>query len=422
MISKKYFEEAEKVLGVKPKFLASAPGGVDLLNTHQDYKGLPIVAAAINLRTYVYAVPTDEEKIKISVSRNLPEERKVSDYEIDLRDPSGKEKNPAGYLASIIRVLKRMAKENIKIKGLKMYIESDIPAEQDLSSSGSLEVSGIALLNGILSLGLDKERMAEYSFLAESYEMGLLYGRIDQYISSFGGIVALRQKPTIEVDEINYFPLKLVVIDPGERQLSDQARIAREEEINEGLKILLESPMLHRSFKKKLGRTCYDASWEEISKQELMRYLFLIPEKSAKRFLFTVDMNVSTQIAISILKEGEVNVKKVKEIFDEERIKKMEKVKWKPEVVFGEIMNYQHEILRDMYEVSTDKIEKIRNYVLAFSPTLGIKISSRRTVGNLIALVRNKEEAEIVVNDALEAGAANANVVEVDKGVEFYSL
>lgn len=422
MIPKKYFEEAEKILGVKPKFVASAPGGVDLFNTHQDYKGLPVVAAAVNLRTYVYAVPLSEEKIIIVTAENLFESKELVEYEIDLKEALGKEKTLAEYLAAIIRVLKRMEKESTKINGLKIYIRNDTPVDQDILGSGALEVSSMMLLNGIFNLGLDKKRIAEYSFMAESYEMGMLCGRVEQYTSTFGGVIVLRQKPTIEVDEINHFPLILVVINSGEARPVSSIRNERENEINEGLRLLLESPMLHKTFKKKLGKTCYEVNWDEISKQELMKYLFLIPETSAKRFLFTIDMNATTQIAISILKGDEIKFEKLKEIFDEERIRKLEKVNWNPEVVLGEIMNYQHEILRDSYEASTEKIEKIRNYILSFSPVLGIKVSSKKTMGNLVALVRNKEEAKNVVNDALEAGATSATIVEIDKGADFYSF
>lgn len=421
MIPKKYFEEAEKVLGTKPKFVASAPGGVDLFNTHQDYKGLPVVAAAVSLRTYVYAVPLNEERIKISTTENLSENKELVEYEIDLKEVSEKGKNPAGYLAAVIRILKRMEKESTKISGLRIYIRSDMPIGQDIPGSGALEVSGMMLLNGIFKLGLDKKRIAEYSFLAESYEMGMLCGRIEQYTSTFGGVVVLRQKPTIEVEEI-HFPLTLVVINSGETRQVDNLRSERESEINEGLKLLLESPMLHKTFKKKLGKTCYEVNWDEISRQELMKYLFLIPETSAKRFLFTIDMNVSTQVAIAILKGEGINATKLKEIFSEERIRRLEKMNWDSGAVLGEIMNYQHEILRDTYEASTEKIERIREYILAFSPVLGVKISSKRTLGNLIALVRNKEEAKNVVSDALEAGAASATIVEIDRGVEFFSF
>jgi len=33
----------------------SAPGRLNFLNTHQDYKGLPVVSIAVNLRAYLTA-------------------------------------------------------------------------------------------------------------------------------------------------------------------------------------------------------------------------------------------------------------------------------------------------------------------------------------------------------------------------------
>ncbi|MEM0199207.1 MAG: galactokinase family protein [Desulfurococcaceae archaeon] len=45
--------EFKNTFGEYPEVVASAPGRLDFLNTHQDYKGLPVVSVAINKRTYV---------------------------------------------------------------------------------------------------------------------------------------------------------------------------------------------------------------------------------------------------------------------------------------------------------------------------------------------------------------------------------
>jgi len=49
---RRVFEEHYKLFGKKPYVIASAPGRIDFLNTHQDYKGLPVVSAVVNMRTY----------------------------------------------------------------------------------------------------------------------------------------------------------------------------------------------------------------------------------------------------------------------------------------------------------------------------------------------------------------------------------
>lgn len=49
-----YAEKLYKLTyGNVPQVVVSAPGRIDFLNTHQDYKGLPVVGVAISLRTYV---------------------------------------------------------------------------------------------------------------------------------------------------------------------------------------------------------------------------------------------------------------------------------------------------------------------------------------------------------------------------------
>lgn len=53
---------------------SSAPGRADFLNTHQDYKGLPVIPIAINLRTYFFAINEINGKFKI-ISLNLKEQK-----------------------------------------------------------------------------------------------------------------------------------------------------------------------------------------------------------------------------------------------------------------------------------------------------------------------------------------------------------
>ncbi|MHA1364634.1 MAG: galactokinase family protein, partial [Candidatus Freyarchaeota archaeon] len=45
--------------------IASAPGRADFLNTHQDYKGLPVVPVALNLRTYMSGEFRDDNVFEI---------------------------------------------------------------------------------------------------------------------------------------------------------------------------------------------------------------------------------------------------------------------------------------------------------------------------------------------------------------------
>ena len=54
------------------KIVVSAPGRVDLFNTHQDYKGLPVVPAAVGLRTQTSGEKTDVRRVTVYSARIFP--------------------------------------------------------------------------------------------------------------------------------------------------------------------------------------------------------------------------------------------------------------------------------------------------------------------------------------------------------------
>ncbi len=63
----------EEETGLPPFLVVSAPGRADFLNTHQDYKGLPVVPIAINLRTYISAIRELDHEFRVK-SLNLKRE------------------------------------------------------------------------------------------------------------------------------------------------------------------------------------------------------------------------------------------------------------------------------------------------------------------------------------------------------------
>ena len=62
---------------MKEGITISSPGRADFLNTHQDYKGLPVVPAAIDLRIYLTATKTRTRNFAI---RSLDLERIGEDW------------------------------------------------------------------------------------------------------------------------------------------------------------------------------------------------------------------------------------------------------------------------------------------------------------------------------------------------------
>jgi len=83
--------------------------------------------------------------------------------------------------------------------------------------------------------------------------------------------------------------------------------------------------------------------------------------------------------------------------------------------LLGRIMNQQHELLRDLYEVSLSKIEKIREAAIE-AGAYGAKISGAGLGGSLIALVQDSSMGHKVLDASLSAGAKQGWISKIAPG------
>jgi len=369
-------------------FTASAPGRVDFLNTHQDYKGLPVVPIAINLRTYVTVI--EESNYFEIKSEDLCREGKDCIDKFSPSEPSLLEGKWWGnYLRAVVKAVEEHLGELLR-KGFKATITSKVPVGSGLSSSAALEVSFLKAIDHFYNLGLSKKDLAELAFQAENRIAGIPCGRLDQYSSAFGGIILLRPKPPVEIEELKPGNVQLIVVDSGIRHSVADIHPARQEEINRALRKLMENPKVPHELREKLGYRYDQPKWEQISLDEIEPYLDILAEKERKRILFTILMQASTMRAVE----------------------KMRRENWNPLDIAPEI-NYQHELLRDLYDVSLPQLEKIRDAMLK-AGALAVKLSGAGMGGSLIALVEKNEEE--IVKSALSAGANQAWKVWPDSG------
>lgn len=375
--------------------ISSAPARADFLNTHQDYKGLPVVPIAVNLRTYFFAINEINGKFKI-ISLNL--KRQGVDY-IDIFNIPKVNLKPGkwfgNYLRSVFIALQKYIRKKFN-KGLEILIESEIPVASGLASSAALEVAFTKLLSEYYNLNLSLEEIAEISFIAENKIFGIPCGRLDQYGSSFGKAIVLYPRPPIKVESLPISDMDIIVVDSGIRHSVADIHPKRQEEINIGLKQLMESSIVPKNLKEKLGYRFDEPKWDEIKIEEIEKYLELINNISAKRILYTIKTHESTLKAIEIIKSSMIK----------NRLKEL-----------GKIMNEQHEFMRDLYDISLPKIEEIRNEMLN-AGALGVKISGAGLGGCLIGIVKEKEEGNKIVESAIKAGATNGWVLKIDEGVK----
>jgi galactokinase len=398
-------------------FVVSSPGRADFLNTHQDYKGLPVVPIAINLRMYLSAELSHNRNITVK-SHNLKNlnEPSIDSFEIG-RNPIIGNKFFGDYLRGIVNIL---VKKNLskKLKGLNVYIKSEIPVGSGLSSSAALEVGFIYLLNHAFKLGLTNKDLAEVSYLAENQEVGIPCGRLDQYGVTFGGIIKLDCRSPFNVEKLPFNDITLVIIDSGIRHSTADIHPMRQDDINRGLKTLMENKNMPQSLRRKLGIRFDEPVWEQITEEELEKFLDRLDDKARKCILFTIRMHKLTMFALRILRFEIVNDKKIKEHLGIEKLKTIKR-KLKSEgnhLILGEVMNNQHALLRDLYDVSLPEIEKICSAALE-AGSYGTKISGAGLGGSIIALVGNEKEGKKVIDACLSAGAKKGWVSRVGEGV-----
>jgi galactokinase len=80
--------------------------------------------------------------------------------------------------------------------------------------------------------------------------------------------------------------------------------------------------------------------------------------------------------------------------------------------VLGGLINYQHVLLRDMYDVSTPGLEEIRRRALE-AGAIGVKISGAGLGGALFAIVEDEIIGERVARETSRT-AAGAWLVKID--------
>jgi len=177
-------------------FTVSTPSRLCLFGEHQDYLGLEVIAAAIDLRFYATIAARDDSWIKIAIrdsrldrldSKN--DEQLYEHVAIDLNQPIVYE-NKRDYLKSSVNVL---LKAGYALRGFDLRLDSEIPIGKGMCSSSTMIVVLIkALLEGIAHPDKDDRRtIAELAFQAEVAEFHEPGGRMDHYTSAIGGMVHL---------------------------------------------------------------------------------------------------------------------------------------------------------------------------------------------------------------------------------------
>jgi galactokinase len=173
-------EQFRRIYGREARWIAAAPGRVNVIGEHTDYNDGFVLPMAIERYTVVAAAPAEKGKpIQL---------RSTIDSAVATVDP-GREMKPfpkgawANYPAGVIA---GFAARGARLEGFDALIHSTVPLGGGLSSSAALEVSTATLLETITGRTLDGVEKALLCQKAEHEYAGVPCGIMDQFISVMG--------------------------------------------------------------------------------------------------------------------------------------------------------------------------------------------------------------------------------------------
>lgn len=171
--------------------IVSTPGRICLFGEHQDYLGLPVIAAAISKRIQINGDFREDTTVHFS----LPDVGAEETFELNYPLVYTKERD---YFKSVLNVLHR--KGHHLNKGLELTVSGNIPINSGTSSSSALLVSWVNFLNEMYGLGYTQKQVGEITYEAEVLEFSEPGGMMDQYSTAVGNVIYLASVPEINIE------------------------------------------------------------------------------------------------------------------------------------------------------------------------------------------------------------------------------
>ncbi len=170
----------------------SAPGRLCLFGEHQDFLGLPVIAAAFDRQITIEARPRDDARMVI----DLPDINARDEFDPREEIRYVQERD---YIRSATNVLRRAGL--LMGRGYDCTVRGTIPVNAGCSSSSALTVAWVTFLLGSQEGGLpsDPASVARFAHQAEVVEFNEPGGMMDHYTSAQGGLVHIETRTPIEV-------------------------------------------------------------------------------------------------------------------------------------------------------------------------------------------------------------------------------
>lgn len=202
--------EFRKTYGRAPRWIAAAPGRINVIGEHTDYNDGFVLPMAIERYTIIAADNRDDGKNIITFRSTSQSDAAILDLDAPVTPAAPKWGNyPRGVVAGFLA-------RNIKPGRLDVLVHSTVPLGSGLSSSAALEVATATLLEAVTGETIDPVEKALLAQKAEHDFAGVPCGIMDPFISVFGReghllLLDCRTRKT-ELVPMNDSSVKLLVI------------------------------------------------------------------------------------------------------------------------------------------------------------------------------------------------------------------
>ncbi len=350
---------------------AQAPGRICLFGEHQDYLGLPVIAMAIDLFIKIKGKTCRDRNARI-ILKDFGDKEEFSLQ----KELAYSEKRD--YLKSVVNLLRRSGVDYSH--GLECELTGNIPLQAGTSSSSAMIVAWTIFL-----LGLYKDRrvndpdfIGDLGYRAEIKEFNESGGWMDQYTSSFGGLV--------HIDVRSEKKVELLPAELGGFVLGD----SKEPKDTIGILTRVKQGVLSAVDNLKKKYSGFDIS--KILLEDAKEKVKYLETKDRKLILGNIRNRDIFRDGLAMLSKKTVN-----------------------DINFGRLLDLHHERLNIDLDISTPKIERMlkasRN-----AGALGGKINGSGGGGCMFAYAPGKEEE---VFEAILAQGGVPYIIKPSEGAKF---
>lgn len=352
------------------KITVSTPGRICLFGEHQDYLGLPIIAAAISLRVRLAGVARADRLFQI----DLPDVDKKITFELDGRLEY---RSSRDYFRSGHNVLYDLGLT--WPHGWDCRVHGEIPINSGTSSSSALMVTWIKFL--LAAVGSckrdDAEHISRLAYRAEVQEFKEPGGMMDHFSTCYGDVIYL-DFPGNTVQRLQ--PTLGAFVLGDSLQPKDTVRI-----LTHTKQVAIEAVQM-------LRRHMPEFSIRETPLEVARGVMLRLPQRHAE----VLEANL---IDRDILRRALVLLQTTP--LDHRR--------------FGQLLTEHHLQLSQKKRVSTPKIDRMLETALA-AGALGGKINGSGGGGCMFAYAPEHAEA---VAEAIRAAGGAPYIVRIDAGSRF---